>query len=187
MLRFALAVFLVFVIVGCDSETSDTILEDDTTVGIPLAALMADASANGNSIHGNYNFIVEIDGITVASFNEALVLEAEVEIIEYRDGGQPTTASRKLPGRVKYSNLVLKRGVTGSTELFDWFKEVVDGTVQRRNISVVLMSNKKDEVARWLLRDAWPCRYKGPSLNGLGNRIAIEELEIAHEGLTMEG
>ena len=187
LLRVALAIFMIFLVIGCGNEVSDPVMEsDEATVGIPLTDLMAETLAKGDSNHGNYNFVVEIDNFEVASFSEASVLEAEVEVVEYREGTDTTTSSRKLPGRVKYGNLVLKRGVTQSTQLFDWFKGVVNGMVERKNMSIILLSNSREEVARWTFLNAWPCKYKGPDLDAAGNEVAIEMLEIAHEGMGME-
>jgi phage tail-like protein len=187
LLQITLAVFLAFVVAGCDNETSDPIIDDgDDSAGISLAALAAGALVNGNGPHGNYRFLVVIDGVEVASFSEARVLEAEVEVIEYRNGNEisPFTP-HKIPGLAKFGDLVLKRGVTDNTELFDWFRMVLDGMVERRNISIALLDNSGDKVVTWNFSKAWPSKYKGPDMDALGNEIAIEELVIVHEGMQM--
>ena len=127
------------------------------------------------------NFRVEIDGIT-ASFSEVSGLESEVEVIELREGGTHTTV-RKLPGLRKYGNIVLKRGITQDAELWNWHKQVLDGLVERRNGSVILLDNQGHDRVRWNFFQGWPCKYVGPTLNAESSDVAIETLELAHEGI----
>jgi phage tail-like protein len=136
--------------------------------------------------YSNFNFIVEIDGIVKAGFCEAYGLSVDVEVIEYREGGDKSGAVRKLPGRVRYSTITLKRGITQDKSLWAWFKTVVNGTVQRSNGSVVLLDSSRNAVLRWNFREAWPSKWEGPSLCGAGNDVAIETLEIQHEGIELE-
>lgn len=130
----------------------------------------------------NYNFLVELDGITRGTFQEVSGLDATTEPIEYREGGQNTTV-RKLPGLTKYGNIVLKRGVTSDTELYDWHRQTVLGSIDRRNGSIIVLDRQGGEVARWNFRDAWPTKYDIPDFNATGNEVAIETLEIVHEGV----
>src|SRR5882762_1903664 len=97
--------------------------------------------AKRNDPYKNFRFQVLIDGVTTAGFAEVIMPEAAAEIIEYREGGDKVTSTRKLPGRIRYGNVVLKQGITDSHELYDWWKTVVDGDVQRRNMSVVLLND----------------------------------------------
>ena len=136
--------------------------------------------------YANFNFVVEIDGVEVGAFSEVDLPEAAIETIEYRDGTDPSSGARKLPGRVKYTNVVLKRGLSGRTDLWDWFKAARDGTLQRRNVAIVLLDEARKPVQRWLLRDAWPVRYAFSRLEGRGNEVVIETLELAYEGLETE-
>lgn len=135
--------------------------------------------------YGNFNFLVEIDGITRASFQEASGLDSSIDVIEHREGGDPATP-RKLPGMAKYTNIVLKRGVTDDTELWEWHADAVNGTVTRKNGSIVLLDDTGAEKMRWNFREAWPTKWTGPSFNATGNEVAIETLEIAHEGLELQ-
>jgi phage tail-like protein len=128
-------------------------------------------------------FLVEIDGIQAASFAELSGLESEIAVIEYRTGGEATT--RKLPGLRKFSNLVLKRGVTRDAELWEWHQAVGEGNVQRRNGSIVLLDGKREQVLRWNFFNGWPCKWEGPALNARSNEVAIETLEIAVEGIEL--
>lgn len=131
----------------------------------------------------NSKFKVSIDAITVG-FAECTGLDAEVSVIEYREGGDHIV--RKLPGLVKYQNITLKRGVTDSLELYNWFKAITQGQDDRRDGSIVLLDDAMKEVTRWHFKSAWPCKYQGPKLNAKGNEVAIEILELACEGIERE-
>ena len=137
-----------------------------------------------NDPYRAYNFLVEIDGITRAGFRECSGLDSSQDPIEYREGNEVLT-SRKLPGLVKYSNISLKWGMTDDAELWDWRQQVMDGKVNeaRKNRSVVVLDDTGEEKARWNFREGWPTKWTGPSLNATGNEVAIETLEIAHEGV----
>ena len=129
-----------------------------------------------------FNFVVEIDGIARAAFSEVGGLESETAVIEYRVGGEPSTV-RKLPGLTRYSNIVLRRGVTKDAELWNWRQTVVQGNVDRRNGSIILLDDDGTEVVRWNFFHGWIAKWEGPTLNAKGNEVAIETVEIAHEGL----
>jgi phage tail-like protein len=130
----------------------------------------------------NFNFLVEIDGITRAAFHEVSGLDSTVDVIEHREGGDNTTP-RKLPGMTKHSNIVLKWGMTDDQELYQWHRDVVNGMVQRRNGSIVLLDRRGQEVARWNFFKAWPAKWTGPSLTAEGTDVSIEQLELATEGV----
>jgi len=129
-----------------------------------------------------FNFKVEVDGITRAGFREASGLDSSQDPVEYREGVDKLTA-RKLPGLNKYSNISLKWGVTDDKELWDWRKKSMDGTVERKNGSIVLCNDAGEEKVRWNFLEGWPTKWTGPSFNATGNEVAIETLEIAHEGI----
>ena len=134
----------------------------------------------------NFNFTVDIGVGDELGFSEAEVPSGEIEVIEYREGADRVNTARKLPGLAKYPNVTLKRGITGRTDLFEWWKSVRDGQVQRRNVTITLLDEQRQPVLRWLLRNAWPVKIEGSSLNATGNEVAIETLELAHEGLEIE-
>jgi phage tail-like protein len=134
----------------------------------------------------DFNFLVEIEGEAAAAFSEAELPEGRIEVVAYREGSDRVNAARLLPGRVEYGSLVLRRGFAGDASLFQWWQAVSQGTLDRRNVSVVLLDEQSQEVARWNLRRAWPTKYAAPSLNALGNEVAIETLELAHEGIELE-
>jgi phage tail-like protein len=132
----------------------------------------------------NFNFLVEIDGITRAAFSEVSGLESQTSVIEYRSGTDGRT--RKLPGLTKFSNIVLRHGITEDRELWDWRQSVVDGNTQRRNGAIVLLDDKGEQVLRWNFFEGWPCKWQGPALNAKNSEVAIELLEIAHDGLSRD-
>ncbi len=132
----------------------------------------------------NFNFLVEIQGITRAAFQEASGFDSAIDVTEYREGGANTTPY-KLPGQTKYSNITLKRGITADTELFDWHQQFVTGdpAATRQNGSIVVLDRSGAEVRRWNFVRGWPSKWTGPSFNAGGKEVAIETLEIAHEGI----
>ena len=134
----------------------------------------------------SYSFLVEIDGIASAAFKSVSGLGAEAEVIEYREGSDPVSSSRKLPGRVKYPNVTLKRGITASRDLWQWWKSVADGNVQRRNVAIVLLDDARTPVLRWLLRNSWVAKIEASELEAAKNEVAVESVELAHEGLELE-
>ena len=131
---------------------------------------------------GNFNFLVEIDGIARAAFHEVTGFDSAIDVIEHREGGENTTL-RKLPGMTKYSNVVLKWGITDDRQIYDWHRQAVRGEVARKNGSIVLLDRQGQEKVRWNFVNAWPSKYDAPDFNAEGNDIAIETMELAHEGL----
>jgi phage tail-like protein len=134
----------------------------------------------------NFNFRVEIDSLEVAGFSEAQIPEGRIEAVAYREGTDPSSAARLLPGRVEWEPVVLRRGFAGDPALFQWWNDLVRGNLSRRNVAIVLLDEQRREVARWLVRRAWPSKWVGPDLRGLGNEAAIETLELSHEGIELD-
>lgn len=132
--------------------------------------------------YSNFNFLVEIDGITRAAFQQASGFDSTIDVIEHREGGDNTTP-RKLPGMTKYSNITLKWGLTDDRELYDWHRQAVLGEVKRKNGSIILLDRQGNEKVRWNFVNAWPSKWDGPDFNAEGNDVAIETLELAHEGI----
>ena len=127
---------------------------------------------------GNYNFMVEIEGVTSGSFSEVSGLESETDIINFYDGN---ARLRKRPGPTKYTNIIFKRGFTNSEELWNWRKSVVDGTVNRKSGSIIILDESKQEIMRYNFFEAWPCRWKSAVLDASDNGLIVEELEISVE------
>ena len=80
---------------------------------------------------------------------------------------------------------MLRRGFAGDASLFEWWNELVQGNLSRKNVAIVLLDEQQRDVARWLVRRAWPSKLVGPNLRGLGNEVAIETLELSHEGIEL--
>ena len=136
--------------------------------------------------YANFNFLVDLGLEQEVGFAEVELPAAEIETIEYREGGEPTSGTRKLPGRVRYGNVVLRRGVDGNLELWEWFRTVRDGQVERRNVTITLLDEAHAPVLRWRLRDAFPVKLEASNLDAQGNEVVIETLELTHEGLELD-
>ena len=130
-------------------------------------------------------FFVEIDGVDQGGFTECTGLQAEVEVADYPEGGNNGYVHR-LVGRTKFTNVVLKRGLTDSTDLWDWFQNVSRGRIERKDVSVVLYNSEQEELRRWNLREAFPAKWVGPAFNASAPAVAIETLELAHHGFEVE-
>lgn len=136
--------------------------------------------------YGNYNFAVDLGTGGEIQFAEVEIPAAEIEVIEYREGADRVTAVRKLPGRVRYGNVVLRRGISGNLALWEWFKAARDGQLERRNVTVTLLDEARNPVQQWRFRDAWPVKYDASDLNGKGNEVVIELLELAVESIEVD-
>ncbi len=135
--------------------------------------------------YSQFNFLVEIDGVTKAGFSEVSGLTTDSNVMEYREGNEITTV-RKLPGLMKYTPVVCKRGWTSDQSLWTWRKQVIDGSTKRASGSIVLLDEARKPALRWNFREGWPSKWEGPTLNAKTSEVAIETLEIAHEGLELE-
>lgn len=136
-----------------------------------------------NQPYRNFRFQVEIDGLEAGGFSEVTGMDKSVDIVEYREGDDVTTP-RKLPGLTKYSNITLKWGNSDSMVLFEWILGVSDGSaVERKTITITSINEAGEPCTSWRLINAWPTKYVAPDFNGLGTEVAIESLEICHEGL----
>lgn len=141
------------------------------------------ATGDRNDPYRGFNFLVEIDGITQAGFQEVSGLDVTTDPVDYREGSDPAHV-RKLPGLNKYSPITLKRGITDSDELWKWRLTVIEGKIERRNGSIVLLDTAGSERLRWNFTHAWPSKWTGPSFNSTSSTVAIETLEITHEEVT---
>ncbi|KAB2918929.1 phage tail protein [Oscillatoria amoena NRMC-F 0135] len=133
-----------------------------------------------------FHFQVEWGGSRIG-FTEASGLTVEVQPIEYREGVSPEYHTTKMPGIPKYSNITLKRGIyKGDNEFFKWLNTVKLNNIERRDITISLLNEEHAPVMVWKVRNCWPCKVEGPTLNSTGNEVAMESIELAHEGLTVE-
>jgi phage tail-like protein len=125
-----------------------------------------------------------IANVPVGGFSECSGLEMSLEIEEYKEGGNNGTVLR-FPTRMKWSNLRLKRGVALSDDLWQWHYGFAQGNVQRRDGIIALQDEEHNSVKAWSFTRGLPVKWTGPSLNASQSQVAIEELEIAHEGLKL--
>lgn len=133
-----------------------------------------------------FHFRVEWDD-TEIGFTEVSGLEIETELIEYREGNNKEYSTVKMPGLKSYSNLTLKRGVFKSeNQFYDWFNSIKLNSVDRHNITISLLNEEHEPVVVWKIKNAWPVKIVSTDLKSDDNEVAIEELEIAHEGLTIQ-
>ena len=143
------------------------------------------ATGDRKDPYRGFKFRVEIDGITRAGFREASGLDASNDSVDYRDGDDKTSTIRKLPGLKKFSNITLKRGVTDDIDLWKWRKQVMDGKIKeaRKNGRIILLDDEGNDAAEWDFVEAWPTKWTGATFNATANEVAIDTLEITHEGL----
>jgi phage tail-like protein len=140
----------------------------------------------------NGNFTVDLGAGAADSvaggFAEVVLPAAAIDAIEYRIGNEKSNEARKLSGPIHYDNLVLRRGVIGSLDLYEWWNEVRNGsaTALRTVIVTLLSEDHAQPVLTWKFVGARPAKYTGPVLNAGGNDIAIEEIELAFERMEME-
>jgi phage tail-like protein len=127
-----------------------------------------------------FNFLVEIDGVISAGFQECGGLDSTTAPIEYREGADPRHV-RKIAGLNAFSNISLKRGISDSLDLWNWYQ---GRDRDRRTGSIVLLDETGVEKLRWNFNQAWVTKWTGPAFNATGNNVAIESLDIAHEELT---
>ncbi|MGD8777793.1 MAG: phage tail protein [Ignavibacteria bacterium] len=133
-----------------------------------------------------FHFQVQWGG-TNLGFAEVSGLNIEVQMIEYRDGLSPVYSSIKMPGIPKYGNITLKRGVLPTdNEFYDWLNTTKLNKVERRDLTISLLNENHEPVMTWKAVSAFPVKIEGPGLKATGNEVAIESIEVAHEGLTIE-
>lgn len=135
----------------------------------------------------SFYFKVKLGSVGEISFKEVSGLDAEAQIIEYRDGDSKQFSTVKMPGIKKYSNVSLKKGVFAKdNKLFDWFNKIALNTIQREEVTISLLDEKGNPTMVWTLINAWPTKVTGVSLKSDGNEAAIESLDLAHEGLVIK-
>ncbi len=132
----------------------------------------------------NFRFRLEIGGITQGNFSEVTIGETTTDAVDYREGTDPSHM-RKLDGLTKFGNITLKWGVTDSTELHDWHKAIVTGQIQsnRKQVAIVVQDESGTDKARFVVSEAWPMKYQPSGLNGKGNEVFVELLELVNEGI----
>ncbi len=133
-----------------------------------------------------FNFSLEIQGVITGYFTECSGIGSENEVIDHKvgdDAGREVT--RKIPGRLKWGDVSLKRGITNDMQIWDWRDNVVNGDMgtARKNGSIVMLDRNYTAVARWNFESGWPSKVSGPQLKADSNEFGLEELVIVHEGI----
>jgi len=133
----------------------------------------------------SFNFAIEVSGIINGYFTECSGLGSETEVVDHKIVKDGKEIVRKIPGRLKWGDITLKRGVTTNLDFWDWRKLVEDGNVAkaRKNGSIMMFDQEGKEVARWNFAAGWPSKISGPSVKSDGNEVSVEELTIVHEGI----
>lgn len=144
------------------------------------------ATDQRNDPYRGFNFVIEIDRIARGGFSEAGGLTAEGDSVDYREGTDLQANVRKLPGLRKYTNITLKRGYTQDKTLWQWYTNIMNGVADRRNVTVVLLNERREAVLRWHAESAWINKIEGPGLKASSNDVVMESIELVHEGLTLE-
>ena len=144
------------------------------------------ATDQRNDPYRAYNFVLEIDNLARGAFAEVGGLTAEGDAVDYREGSDLQQNVRKLVALRKYANLTLKRGYTQDKGLWQWYTNIMNGIADRRNVTIVLMNEARQPVLRWHAENAWINKIEGPAFKASGNEVAMESVELVHEGLTLE-
>ncbi len=133
-----------------------------------------------------FHFTVDFGGKR-QGFSEVAGLTQENQAIEYRDGAFKEYSSIKMPGIRKFSNITLKRGIFAKdNDFFNWLNTVKLNKVERRDLTISLLNEAHEPVMTWKVMNAFPVKVEGPQLKASGNEVAIESIELAHEGLTLQ-
>lgn len=134
-----------------------------------------------------FHFSVEWGSGQPATFTEVSGLDVETEVIEYRDGASKSYSKQKIPGMQKYANVVLKRGIMANDNaFFQWWNTVSLNQIERRDVTISLLNEAHEPTMVWKVSNAWPAKITGTDLKADGNEIAIETIELAHEGLSIQ-
>lgn len=132
------------------------------------------------------HFNVEWGG-SRTSFTEVTGLSVQYDVVEYRDGASPEASTIKMPGLAKYGNITLKRGIIkGDNEFFQWMNTVKFNQAERRDLTISLLDETHTPVMVWKVKNAWPVKLESPLLNAQASEAAMESLELAHEGISIE-
>ena len=133
-----------------------------------------------------FHYAIEVQGVVTGYFTECSGIGSEHEVIEHKVvDGKGREYVQKIPGRLKWENITLKRGITDNMDIWEWREQVLSGHVDdaRRNGSIVMFDQALEERARWNFENAWPVKVSGPAIKSDSNEFGIEELVLTHEGL----
>lgn len=132
----------------------------------------------------NFRYRVEIDGLDAGGFSEVSGFDATFDVAEYREGDYAAITPRKLPGLIKYGNITLKWGACDNMVLYNWLMDINAGTIEQKTLTITALTEDGSPAASWRVINAWPVKYTAPDFNATASEIAVESIEMAHEGLT---
>jgi phage tail-like protein len=135
----------------------------------------------------SYLFALDVQGVIKGYFTECSGIGSETEIAEQKVVNEKgVQVVLKIPGRLKWGDITLKRGLTSKMDLWDWRKMVEDGVVKgaRKNGSIIMFNQELKPVAKWDFKNAWPSKISGPTPKSDGNDLSLEEITIVHEYIT---
>lgn len=150
---------------------------------------MADDGSAQNAIWplASFSFQVSWGSQSKIAFQEVSGLDTETQVIEYRHSNSPVHSTIKMPGIKKFGNVTLKKGVFAKDNAFwDWYSQIKMNTIARISVVIQLLDEKGDPTMTWTLANAWPTKISAPSMKSDGNEVAIQTIEVAHEGITIE-
>jgi phage tail-like protein len=133
-----------------------------------------------------YNFSVELDGLTRAGFRDCSGLESTTNATEYREGTDRVLSVRKLPGLHTHGDVTLSRGLTADDKLWKWREKVMNGQIERHNISISLMNDVGEPKITWNLFECWPTQWTGPSFDAASDEVAVEQLVLTYERIEVD-
>jgi phage tail-like protein len=141
------------------------------------------ARSIGRDPYAAFRFNVEIDSLVVSGFSEATGLTFETEIVTFREGGV-NEHERQLAGPTKFpSKLLLKRGLADADALWSWYRDVMNGSIVRKRVTISLLNHAGERRWRWVFREACPVKWSGPEFRANTAAIAFESIELTHNGL----
>lgn len=139
-----------------------------------------------NDPYRGYNFAVQIDKVTVAGFRECSGLTFNTDAVDYREGTDKQLHVRKLTGLRKFANIMLKRGITQNKDLWNWYKQILNGKADRRDGTIVLRNEEHQKVLSWHFTGGFIAKWEGPMHNATNNEVALESIEICVERVELE-
>lgn len=153
-------------------------------IGFNLGAALAE-SLNGRRLdpYMAFSFAIEIEGLLTGSFSEVSGLESSLQTDTYEEGGVNDFV-HQLPRQTTHANLVLKHGLTAASTLWNWYYNVTQGVIERKNGTIMLLDHQLVPIVWWNFRNAFPVKWSGPTFNAADSAIAFEEVELVHEGMT---
>lgn len=134
----------------------------------------------------SFSFQVTWGSVAKLAFQEVSGLDTETQVIEYRHSNSPAYSTIKMPGIKKFGNITMKKGVfVQDNGFWNWYSQIKMNTIKRIGVVVQLLDESSKPTMTWTLINAWPTKISSPTLKSDGNEVAIQTIEIAHEGLTI--